>query len=223
MPRRSDVAFDETVDAVDRVVATLDTYATNVVLFRLRDELLQLEPGSWDDALPYPFDGPAYVVSAFNPGCVPQRVAANQDAHGRLRRAFVTAGARVHRAAFEAADGAWAESALIVRDVAEEIVLDVARAFAVPAIVQWDSEFYRILPLVDAPTPGPTRWRLRPQVPGCPMLLTPGPGEECRNPGGGWTGASIRAAAVWQTHQTLLRGVRGCPVFAPTFVPEVAR
>ncbi|MEV5409591.1 DUF3293 domain-containing protein [Thermopolyspora sp. NPDC052614] len=202
----------------ERPAVQLDLAAawTGAVLrLTLDDHILRVGPaagGPDADEIPHPLDEVAHVLTGWNPGGLPGRLAHNLDAHQRLLDELRERGLRLWTdAACHHPEFAWAERSVVVVGAEESLVLEVARRFGQPAVLRWTVGLLTPIgtrtwePLADGDPVVVTRLPQRPCV-----MTGEARDEVCRNPGGPWISRSIHFGAEWNDRRACLYAALGC-------------
>jgi hypothetical protein len=171
-----------------------ESYHHNVVRLELPHGTVDLEPADGRSCA-VPFAHPLYVFSVWNPYGRPSTL------HENLRWAGTEAGEHAQEpripAAIYPSDLRFAEQAVAVTDLDEDVVQTYTERFGQPALFRWDAEGLHVLRTADMEVVD--SWAVR----STPMdtrtcLMEPGRVEgTCTRRGGPWVSASIEAAFLW--------------------------
>ncbi|WP_169987049.1 DUF3293 domain-containing protein [Microbispora sp. H10836] len=186
-----------------------------VLRLTLDDHILRVGPavgGPDTDEIPHPLGEVAHVLTGWNPGGLPGRLAHNLDAHRRLLDDLHERGLRLRTdAACHHPEFAWAEQSMVAVGAQESLVLEVARRFGQPAVLRWTAGLLTPIgthtgePLADGDPVVVTRLPRRPCV-----MTGEARDEVCRNPGGPWISRSRAVGTDWNDRRTCLYTALGC-------------
>ncbi|MGE0818200.1 MAG: DUF3293 domain-containing protein [Candidatus Nanopelagicales bacterium] len=206
----------------------IESYLTQQHTWRSPEGNVFTRPST--DRLPSPAEldaaAPAdhWLMTAWNPLGNRRSLSENEAANDRLRADIAARGGRVvDVVATTPPDRSWIEDTLVIADVDEAVLVELALDYWQPALTALSPTTFTIV--ATGLVPGfKTATALRDDVvapPTCPMRVDDEPDALCTMRGGPWISASIHAALLWKVHRSLLLSRLGCVPCADGDLPTL--